>query len=111
VAGVASGPIFSALMTNSVRRCVAIAQPTMRRDQTSSTTARHRKPDRVGMWVMTATHRRSSPAAANYHSTKPTARPAVGSAMVVRTKRSKVTPHKSAARINRATRVRPTCMP
>ena len=38
------------------RRWVAIAQPTTRRLQASITTARNRKPDQVGMYVMSATH-------------------------------------------------------
>ena len=45
----------SASSTSSVRRCVAIAQPTMRRLHTSSTTARYSKPAHVGMYVMSAT--------------------------------------------------------
>ena len=39
-AGAASSAMSSAARTSSVRRCVAIAQPTTRRLQTSSTTAR-----------------------------------------------------------------------
>jgi hypothetical protein len=38
----------SASSTRRVRRSVAMAQPTMRRDQTSRTTARNRKPAAVG---------------------------------------------------------------
>jgi len=46
--------VFSASSTSSVRRCVAIAQPTILRDQTSSTIARHKNPAHVGMYVMSA---------------------------------------------------------
>ncbi len=41
--------------TSSVRRCVAMAQPTIRRLQASRTTDRKRKPAEVGMYVMSAT--------------------------------------------------------
>jgi hypothetical protein len=42
-------------MTNSVRRCEAMAQPTTRRLQASNTTARYTKPAPVPMYVMSAT--------------------------------------------------------
>jgi len=42
-------PISRAARTRPVRRCVAIAQPTIRRLQTSSTTARYSVPMPVGM--------------------------------------------------------------
>ena len=46
--------ILSASSTSSVRMCPAIAQPTTRRLQTSSTTARYRNPDHVGTYVRSA---------------------------------------------------------
>lgn len=42
--------------TSSVRRCDAMAQPTTRRLQASSTTARKRNPPPVAIYVMSATH-------------------------------------------------------
>ena len=41
--------MFRAARINSVRRCVSIDQPTMRREYTSSTIARYKNPDQVGM--------------------------------------------------------------
>jgi hypothetical protein len=40
--------MLSASSTSSVRRCVAIDQPTTRRLKASTTTARYRKPAQVG---------------------------------------------------------------
>jgi hypothetical protein len=53
----------SASSTTSVFRVVDIAQPTMRRLHTSSTTARYKKPAHVGTYVMSATQSWSGPAA------------------------------------------------
>ena len=55
--------MFNASSTSSVLRCVAIAQPTIRRLHTSITTARYLKPAHVGMYVMSATQSWSEPVA------------------------------------------------
>jgi len=44
--------MFNADTTSSLRRCVAIAQPTTRRLHTSTTTARYSIPLQVAMYVM-----------------------------------------------------------
>jgi hypothetical protein len=41
--------MFNAARISSVRRCVSIDQPTMRREYTSSTMAKYRNPDQVRM--------------------------------------------------------------
>ena len=101
----------SASSTSSVRRWVAIAQPTTRRLQASITTARNRKPDQVGMYVMSATQRRSGPPAAKSRSTRSCAGRAVSSRRVVRNPRRRLAPSKPASRISRATRLQLTTVP
>src|SRR5712671_6889642 len=46
--------MFNAARINSARRCVSIAQPTMRREYTSSTIAKYKNPDHVGTYVISA---------------------------------------------------------
>jgi hypothetical protein len=53
--------MFNAARISSVRKCVCIDQPTTRREYTSSTIARYKNPDHVGMYVISATHNRSGP--------------------------------------------------
>jgi hypothetical protein len=103
--------MFRASRTSSVRRCPAIAQPTTRRLQASSTTARKRKPAQVGMYVMSATHSRSGPSTLKARWTRSGAGQAAGSPRVVVTKVRRLTPTKPAASMRRATRLRPTWTP
>lgn len=103
--------ISSASSTSSVRRWVAIAQPTTRRLQASSTTAKYRNPDQVGMYVMSATHSRFGPPAVKSRSTRSGAGRAFSLRRVVRIDRRRLTPCKPAARIRRATRLRLTSLP
>ena len=55
--------IWSASCTNWVPRWVAMAQPTTRRLQTSSTTARYSGPTQVVMYVISANHNWLGPSA------------------------------------------------
>jgi hypothetical protein len=57
--------MFKASSTSWLTNVVAIDQPTIRRLQASSTTARYRNPAHVGMWVLSATHNRSGAGAVN----------------------------------------------
>jgi hypothetical protein len=50
--------MFNADKISSVFKWFSIAQPTMRREYTSSTMARNNVPDQVGTYVISATHSR-----------------------------------------------------
>ena len=74
----------------------AIAQPTIRRLQASSTTARYSQPDQVGTYVMSATHSWSGPLAEKFRFTRSGAGLALASLFVVPVlKRLRVTPSRS----------------
>src|SRR5580700_11266340 len=62
--------ISNAASTSSVRRCLSIAQPTIRRLNASSTTARYRKPAAVGTYVMSATQSWLGRSAVKFRSTR-----------------------------------------
>ena len=101
----------SASSSNSVRRWFAIAQPTIRRLNASSTTARNRNPAHVGMYVTSATHKRSGAAASNFRSTRSGAGRASRSRRVVQQPFRRLAPTSPAWRISRETRLRPTAVP
>lgn len=84
--------------TRRVRRSAAIAQPTMRRDQASSTMARNRKPAAVGTQVMSATHSRFGPGAVKTRPTRSLAGVCIGSRRVVVGYRRRETPRRSNSR-------------
>lgn len=63
----------SAFSTKRVRRSVAIAQSTIRRDHTSSTAAGNRMPAAVGTYVMSATQSRFGSTARKSRLTRPLA--------------------------------------
>src|SRR5579862_2075387 len=69
------------------------------------------KPAQVGTYVMSATQRRSGPAAVKSRSTRSGAGRASRSRMVVRVPLRRLTPVKLSARMSRATRLRPTRTP
>jgi hypothetical protein len=75
---------FIASSTTCVCSVVAIAQPTMRRLQTSSTTARYKKPAHVGTYVMSATQSLSGPLAVKSRRTRSADGVASGCRTVVR---------------------------
>src|SRR3984893_18481966 len=79
----------------------------MRRLNTSSTTARYRNPAQVGIYVMSATHKRFGSAAAKLRSTRSGAARAAGSRTVVIIHLRRLAPRSPAAHISRATRLRP----
>ena len=66
------------------------------------------EPAQVGMYVMSATHNRSGPAAVNCRSTRSGAGRAVSARTVVRNGFRRLTPCRPAPRSSRATRLRPT---
>ena len=98
--------MFNASSTSSVLRCVAIAQPTIRRLHTSITTARYRKPAHVGMYVMSATQSWSGPVAVKARSTRSGAARSSSSRTVVFVHFRRVTPWIPTSHITRATRFR-----
>ena len=91
----------------------AIAQPTIRRLQASSTTARYSQPVQVGTYVMSATHSWLGPfLAEKARFTRSGAGLALASLFVVPVlKRLRVTPSMSSSFIRRATRFRLTRSP
>ncbi len=104
--------IASAASTSSVRMCVAMAQPTTRRLQTSSTTARYSQPAQVGTYVMSATHSSSGPEAEKSRLTRSGAgRASVSLFVVAVLKRRLVAPSIPKPLISRPTRFWPTRSP
>ena len=104
--------IASAASTSSVRMCVAMAQPTTRRLQTSSTMARYSQPAQVGTYVMSATHSSSGPEAEKSRLTMSGAGRAPASPRVVAVlQRLRVTPWIPSPPISRPTRFWPTRSP
>lgn len=98
-------------MTSSVRMWAAIAQPTIRRENTSSTTARYSHPSPVGTYVMSAVQVRFGADAVKSRLTRSCGGTTAGSRRVRPRLRRRCTPSIRAARISRATRLRPTRTP
>src|SRR6266540_7175535 len=88
--------MLRASSTSSVRRWVAMAQPTTFRLQASRTIQRKRNPAHVGMYVMSATQSRSGPGAVKSRSTRSGAGQASGQRTVVRIPLRRLTPCKPA---------------
>ena len=100
--------MFSAARISSVRRCVSIAQPTIRREYTSSTIARYKNPAQVGN-VRDVRHPQPIRAVGvELPIDQIDRRLAPGSGLCRDHKAAQGRPLKPAARISRATRLRPT---